>query len=586
MEHEKSIQRINNKYKLIKEEINIITENNIEKVEKKYTNVIKKYDYKKKIENLTNLNRLNEIIYNTYNLLNNNYYNSININNILINYNNNDKIDINNDLNQEYENIIKIKNGNRKIDYLKLFNKRLSLNIDSLEKEKDDQENLIQRVNDLNILAEDSPEIIAEGIDEIILNSKERDENIFEQIDGIEIYAIERPVNILESIDKIELNAKETEENNILLWKESKNLKGINEQIKKENDSLCETIVNQNISIKKLEKEKAKLETEIKELSENLSLKGAECEKNRYLYLKTLKEKESLNKNFIENNNKLNIEIKNKQVLEEKISELKQNLNEEAKIRKNLVLENKDLKNELKDLKNELEDAETIKHIFNEKLSFVSNIMNKYSIKNYKVFNSMMEVDRKDFCKVNPYEDSPQYIGFNVNISAPHMHAYALEYLSEFCTENSRILDIGSGSGYLTFALSAMTNYKGIVVGVEHIQELIDFSINNVRKNRGDLLDNKKIIFVNSDGRLGYKEFGPYKAIHVGAAVEEKPIELLNQLDYNGRMFIPIGKAGKEGNQWIYIIDKDKLGKITYTPLIKVSYGMLTDVDSQIKPKQ
>ena len=50
MEHEKSIQRINNKYKLIKEEINIITENNIEKVEKKYTNVIKKYDYKKKLK--------------------------------------------------------------------------------------------------------------------------------------------------------------------------------------------------------------------------------------------------------------------------------------------------------------------------------------------------------------------------------------------------------------------------------------------------------------------------------------------------------------------------------------------------------
>ena len=211
--------------------------------------------------------------------------------------------------------------------------------------------------------------------------------------------------------------------------------------------------------------------------------------------------------------------------------------------------------------------------------------MNKWSIKNYKVFSAMMQVDRKDFSEENPYEDSPQRIGFNVTISAPHMHAYALEYLSEFCTENSRILDIGSGSGYLTCALSAMTNYKGIVVGVEHIQELIDFSINNVRKNHGDLLDNKKIIFVNSDGRLGYKEFGPYKAIHVGAAVEEKPIELINQLDYNGRMFIPVGKAGekgKEGNQWIYIIDKDKLGKITYTPIIKVSYGMLTDVNSQL----
>ena len=326
------------------------------------------------------------------------------------------------------------------------------------------------------------------------------------------------------------------------MWKESKNWKEKNEQIKKEKDSLCETIGNQNIYIKKLEKEKAKLETDIKELRENLSLKG-----------------------------KLN--------LEKKIKELKQNLEEESELRKNLELDKEDLENELEELK-------TIKDNENEKISFVTNIMNKYSIKNYKVFSAMMQVDRKDFSKDNPYEDRPQFIGYNVTISAPHMHAYALEYLSDFCTENSKILDIGSGSGYLTCALSAMTNYKGIVVGVEHIQKLIDFSINNVRKNHCDLLDNKKIIFVNSDGRLGYKEFGPYKAIHVGAAVEEKPIELLNQLDYNGRMFIPIGKAGKEGNQWIYIIDKDKLGKITFTPIIKVSYGMLTDIDSQLKPKK
>ena len=107
------------------------------------------------------------------------------------------------------------------------------------------------------------------------------------------------------------------------------------------------------------------------------------------------------------------------------------------------------------------------------------------AFKNFKVGISMLEVDRKDFSEENPYEDSPQRIGFNVNISAPHMHAYALEYLSEFCTENARILDIGSGSGYLTCALSAMTNYKGFVVGVEHIQELINKSINQKRKVSG-----------------------------------------------------------------------------------------------------
>ena len=52
----------------------------------------------------------------------------------------------------------------------------------------------------------------------------------------------------------------------------------------------------------------------------------------------------------------------------------------------------------------------------------------------------------------------PQFIGFNVNISALHIYAYALEYFSEFCKENFRILDIVSGSGYLTCSLSAMTN--------------------------------------------------------------------------------------------------------------------------------
>jgi len=57
--------------------------------------------------------KLNEIIYNTYNIYNNNYYNSININNILISiiYN---KAYIINDLSNEYENIIKIKNENIK----------------------------------------------------------------------------------------------------------------------------------------------------------------------------------------------------------------------------------------------------------------------------------------------------------------------------------------------------------------------------------------------------------------------------------------------------------------------------------------
>ena len=43
----------------------------------------------------------------------------------------------------------------------------------------------------------------------------------------------------------------------------------------------------------------------------------------------------------------------------------------------------------------------------------------------------MLRVDRGNYCPDQPYNDSPQYLGFEQTISAPHMHAHALELLQE-----------------------------------------------------------------------------------------------------------------------------------------------------------
>jgi len=197
-----------------------------------------------------------------------------------------------------------------------------------------------------------------------------------------------------------------------------------------------------------------------------------------------------------------------------------------------------------------------------------------------KVVKVMLDVDRNDFAPSNPYADRPQYIGYNVTISAPHMHAFALEYLSDYCTEGAKILDVGSGSGFLTVALSKMTNDSGTVVGIDHIPELYEFGMKNIKKNHSELIKKGKIILVIGDGRKGYKEKGPYKAIHVGACSEKEPQELIDQLDYNGRMFIPVGKKGETQNICIY--DKDAHGKVTCKSILSVCYGMLTDVESQL----
>lgn len=272
-----------------------------------------------------------------------------------------------------------------------------------------------------------------------------------------------------------------------------------------------------------------------------------------------------------------------------------------------LYQENEELKNKYKDEDNK-DDDEKIEEMEN-KLALIEKVINigndpqtkvctKYNlgnkfllieliqtdfIKSEKVAQVMLDVDRNDFAPRNPYINRPQYLGYNVTISAPHMHAFALEYLSDYCTNGAHILDVGSGSGYLTVALSKMTNDSGIIVGIEHINDLINFGNNNVKKNHSYLMEKGNIIFVNGDGRQGYKKYAPYKAIHVGAAAEKIPKSLIDQLDLNGRMFIPVGEKGETQN--IYLVDKDSKGKITYKSILSVCYGMLTDVNSQLNPK-
>lgn len=72
---------------------------------------------------------------------------------------------------------------------------------------------------------------------------------------------------------------------------------------------------------------------------------------------------------------------------------------------------------------------------------------------------AMLDVDRGYFSRYNPYEDSPQSIGHNATISAPHMHAYALEVLEPKLTKGAKVLDVGSGSGYLAACFSVMVTH-------------------------------------------------------------------------------------------------------------------------------
>uniref|UniRef100_A0A3Q2W7C1 RNA pseudouridine synthase domain containing 2 n=1 Tax=Haplochromis burtoni TaxID=8153 RepID=A0A3Q2W7C1_HAPBU len=130
----------------------------------------------------------------------------------------------------------------------------------------------------------------------------------------------------------------------------------------------------------------------------------------------------------------------------------------------------------------------------------ISRLRDHGVIQSDRVFNAMLATDRGLYSRDYPYADSPQSIGYRATISAPHMHAHALELLSDKLTEGASALDVGSGSGYLTACFARMTGPTGRVVGIEHIDELVQMSIKNVQADDPELLSSGRIKLVG-DGR-------------------------------------------------------------------------------------
>ncbi|KAH8688876.1 protein-L-isoaspartate O-methyltransferase [Talaromyces proteolyticus] len=229
----------------------------------------------------------------------------------------------------------------------------------------------------------------------------------------------------------------------------------------------------------------------------------------------------------------------------------------------------------------------------------INNLWNAGLIKNERVKRAMLGVDRDHYAPSSPYSDSPQPIGYGATISAPHMHGHACEYLINHLRPGSRVLDIGSGSGYLTHVLanlitdssSPSTDSDGHVVGIDHIQELVDLAQTNMSKSEDgrNFLKSGKVEFVTGDGRLGWKERGPYDAIHVGAAAASIHPTLVEQLRAPGRLFIPVESEPKEdafsqfgmGGQYIWVVDKKADGSVHKEKVFAVNYVPLTDAPSK-----
>lgn len=159
-------------------------------------------------------------------------------------------------------------------------------------------------------------------------------------------------------------------------------------------------------------------------------------------------------------------------------------------------------------------------------------------IQDKAVLGAMREVPRHLFVPsayaAHAYRDQALKIGFDQTISQPYVVALMTELLR--LDKNSRVLEVGTGSGY---DAAVMSRIASKVFTIEIVPEL-------GRRARGLLerLGYRNVKVRIGDGLAGWPEEGPFDAILLTVATTEVPKKLLDQLKPGGRMVLPEG-AGK-----------------------------------------
>lgn len=165
-----------------------------------------------------------------------------------------------------------------------------------------------------------------------------------------------------------------------------------------------------------------------------------------------------------------------------------------------------------------------------------------------KVEGAFRAVDRANYVPENSrqhsYMDRPLQIGENATISAPHMVAINTELLE--VEEDSKVLEVGSGSGY---QLAILAELSEEVTGVEISQELAE-------KSSKSLKDWENAEIVHGDGIEPVE--GKFDRILYSAAIDEK--EWMKAKEYLEEYGILVAPVKQKRGQ---IIKKLMSGEVT-----------------------
>ncbi len=183
------------------------------------------------------------------------------------------------------------------------------------------------------------------------------------------------------------------------------------------------------------------------------------------------------------------------------------------------------------------------------------------------VLKAMATVPREEFvpdgARAVAYVNRPLPIGHGQTISQPFIVALMTHLLEP--TAESRVLEVGTGSGYQAAVLAKVVD---TVHTIEIIPELAEDAAALLKR-----LGYDNVVVKVGDGWYGWPEAAPFDAIMVTAVGEDVPEKLVQQLRPGGRLVLPIGN---DFDQNLAVVEKAEDGEITMRHVLPVRFVPLT----------
>lgn len=186
-----------------------------------------------------------------------------------------------------------------------------------------------------------------------------------------------------------------------------------------------------------------------------------------------------------------------------------------------------------------------------------------------RVLKAMQKIPRHFFVpdemKKMAHDDNPLPIGHEQTISQPYMVAAMTTLLTRLIPDGSKVLEIGSGSGYQTAILVHM-GYE--VHSIELVPELLEQSKKVLQK-----LDLMPASMTCGDGHLGIKEEAPYDGIIAAACAKTLPKAWKQQIGEGGVIVAPVNTlTGQHLCRWQKQqgkLNKEKVMVVRFVPLVR-----------------